>query len=43
MLVVGTERTNIENGEPLRNTEDYPYGTYKSLANLLGFGVGYNF
>ena len=43
MVVVGTERTNIENGEPVRNTTDYPFGTYKSLANLLGFGVGYNF
>jgi long-chain fatty acid transport protein len=43
MVVVGTERTNIENGEPVRNSTDYPYGTYKSLANLLGFGVGYNF
>jgi len=43
MLVVGTERTNIENNEPLRNTSDYPFGTYKSLANLYGFGVGYNF
>ena len=43
MVVVGTERTNIEDGEPVRNTTDYPFGTYKSLANLLGFGVGYNF
>ena len=43
MLVVGTERTNIENGEPVRNTTDYPFGSYKSLANLFGFGVGYNF
>jgi len=43
MVVVGTERTNIENGEPVRNTTDYPFGTYKSLANLFGVGVGYNF
>jgi long-chain fatty acid transport protein len=43
MVVVGTERTNIENGEPLRNTTDYPFGSYKSLANLFGVGVGYNF
>jgi len=43
MVVVGEERTNIENGEPVRNTTDYPFGTYSSLANLLGFGVGYNF
>ena len=43
MVVVGTERTNIEDGEPVRNTTDYPFGSYKSLANLFGFGVGYNF
>ncbi|MEN8005782.1 MAG: outer membrane protein transport protein [Candidatus Krumholzibacteriota bacterium] len=48
MVVVGEERTNIENGEPVRPTDesgnsDYPFGTYKSLANLFGFGVGYNF
>jgi len=43
MVVIGTERTNIENGEPVRNTTDYPFGSYKSLANLFGFGVGYNF
>ncbi len=43
MLVVGDERTNIENGEPVRNTTDYPFGSYKSLANLFGVGIGYNF
>ncbi|MCK9995673.1 MAG: porin [Candidatus Krumholzibacteria bacterium] len=43
MLVVGDERTNIEDGEPVRNTTDYPFGTYSSLANLFGVGVGYNF
>ena len=43
MVVVGTERTNIEGGEPVRNTTDYPFGTYKSLANLFGVGIGYNF
>ncbi len=43
MVVVGDERTNIENGEPVRNTTDYPFGTYSSLANLFGIGVGYNF
>jgi long-chain fatty acid transport protein len=43
MVVVGTERTNIEGGEPVRNTPDYPFGSYKSLANLFGVGVGYNF
>lgn len=43
MVVVGTERTNIENGEAVRNSETYPVGSYKSLANILGFGVGYHF
>ena len=43
MLVVGDERTNIEDGEPVRPSTDYPFGSYKSLANLFGFGVGYNF
>ncbi len=43
MVVVGVERTNIEDGEPLRHTTDYPFGTYKSLANLFGVGLRYNF
>lgn len=43
MVVVGEARTNIVDGEPLRNTTDYPYGTYKSLANLFGVGLRYNF
>ncbi len=43
MAVVGEARTNIENGEPLRNTTDYPFGTYKSLAHLLGFGLRHSF
>jgi long-chain fatty acid transport protein len=43
MVVVGTERTNIENGEAVRNSETYPVGSYKSLANIFGFGVGYHF
>lgn len=43
MVVVGTARTNVEDGEPLRNTTDYPFGTYKSLANLFGVGMKYNF
>ena len=43
MVVVGVERTNIENGEPLRHTTDYPFGSYKSLANLFGVGLRYNF
>jgi long-chain fatty acid transport protein len=43
MVVVGTARTNVADGEPLRNTTDYPFGTYKSLANLYGVGMQYNF
>jgi len=43
MVVVGTERTNIVSGEPLRNSTDYPFGSYKSLANLFGVGLRYNF
>lgn len=43
MVVVGTERTNVEDGEPLRHTGDYPFGSYKSLANLFGVGLRYNF
>jgi long-chain fatty acid transport protein len=43
MVVVGIERTNIVDGEPLRNTTDYPFGSYKSLANLFGVGLRYNF
>jgi long-chain fatty acid transport protein len=43
MVVVGTERTNVEDGEPLRHTTDYPFGSYKSLANLFGVGLRYNF
>lgn len=48
MVVVGTERTNVVNGEPLRHytadgKSDYPFGSYKSLANLFGVGLRYNF
>ena len=43
MVVVGTERTNIENGQPVRNSESYPVGSYKSLANIFGLGVAYHF
>jgi long-chain fatty acid transport protein len=43
MVVIGTERTNIEGGEPVRETTDYPFGTYSSLANLFGLGAAYNF
>jgi long-chain fatty acid transport protein len=43
MIVVGTERTNIENGEPANPDPAYPVGTYKSMANIFGAGVGYRF
>jgi long-chain fatty acid transport protein len=43
MLVVGKERTNIENGQPVRNSDTYPVGTYKNLANIFGVGVGIHF
>lgn len=43
MAVVGIERTNVENGKPVRHTAEYPFGSYKSLANLFGVGLRYNF
>ncbi len=43
MAVVGEDRTNIENGEPVRNTTDYPFGTYKAVANIVGMGFTYHF
>lgn len=43
MAVVGEERTNIEGGEPVRNTTDYPFGTYKAIANIFGAGFTYHF
>lgn len=43
MLVVGTARTTIENGEPANHDPAYPTGTYKSVANIFGAGVGYHF
>ncbi len=43
MVVVGSKRTNIVDGEPLRNTTDYPFGTYSSLANLFGVGARHSF
>jgi long-chain fatty acid transport protein len=43
MAVIGEERTNIEGGEPVRNTSDYPFGTYSALANIFGCGVTYHF
>jgi len=43
MYVDGEERTNIENGEPVRNDTDYPFGTYAANANLFGVGFSYHF
>ncbi len=43
MVVVGEERTNIENGVTAAGSATYPTGTYKSIANIFGFGVGYHF
>lgn len=43
MLVIGEERTNIENGKPANPDPAYPVGTYKSLANIFGMGVTYHF
>ncbi len=43
MVVVGSERTNIENGQPVVNDADYPVGTYKSMANIFALGLGYHF
>jgi len=43
MAVIGEDRTNIENGEPVRNTTDYPFGTYAANANIIGFGFSYHF
>ena len=43
MVVVGKERTNIEDGQPVRVSDTYPVGTYKSMANVLALGLGYHF
>jgi len=43
MAVIGEERSNIENGQPANDDPAYPVGTYKALANIFGFGVGYRF
>lgn len=43
MAVIGEDRTNIENGEPVRNTTDYPFGTYSANANIVGLGFTYHF
>ncbi len=43
MVVLGDERTNIENGRPANPDPAYPVGTYKSVANIFGIGLGYHF
>jgi len=43
MAVIGEARTNIEDGRPANPDPAYPVGTYKSVANVFGIGVGYNF
>jgi long-chain fatty acid transport protein len=43
MAVVGESRTNVVDGEPLRNTTDYPFGTYKASAHLAGIGLRHSF
>ncbi len=43
MAVIGTERTTIENGLPANADPAYPAGTYSSIANIFGAGIGYHF
>ena len=43
MAVIGEERTTIDNGQPANPDPAYPVGTYKSIANIFGAGVGYRF
>jgi len=43
MAVIGEDRTNIVDGEPVRNTTDYPFGTYSAQANIFGLGFTYHF
>ncbi len=43
MAVIGDARTNIENGRPANPDPAYPVGTYKSVANIFGVGIGYHF
>lgn len=43
MAVIGEERTNIEDGQPANPDPAYPVGTYKSVANIFGAGIGYRF
>ncbi len=43
MAVIGDERTTIEDGLPANHDPAYPTGTYGSVANIFGAGVGYHF
>jgi long-chain fatty acid transport protein len=43
MYVDNSPRTNIENDEPVRNSTDYPFGTYSTHAHLFGLGASYLF
>jgi len=43
MTVISEERTTLENGEPANEDSAYPIGTYKSVANIFGAGIGYHF
>jgi long-chain fatty acid transport protein len=43
MYVHNKERTNIENGEPVRSSTTYPIGSYKAHAHLAGIGANFKF
>lgn len=44
MGVVGEARTTVnDDGTPANHDPAYPSGTYKSVANIYAFGVGYHF
>ncbi len=44
MAVIGEERTTInDDGTPANHDPSYPAGTYKSVANIFGAGIGYHF
>ena len=43
MAVIADQRTNIENGEAVRNSTSYPVGTYSTVANIFAIGLGYRF
>jgi long-chain fatty acid transport protein len=43
MYVDNIPRTNIEDGEPVRNSTDYPFGTYSAHAHLIGLGASFLF